>query len=217
MTIFPDILKGPLSESIIKKAREKKLIEINIINIRDFAEDKHKMVDDRPYGGGPGMVMKPEPIFKAVESCKQDGSLILLMTPSGKQLTQKLAKEYAEKYNHFVLICGHYEGIDHRVELGLNPEKVSIGPYILTNGAIAASVFIDVLARLKPGVLGNESSLEEETHSELGLAEYPQYTRPKVFRGMSVPDVLLSGNHNEIRKWREKNRKKIMEEKNGCY
>ncbi|MBN1521358.1 MAG: tRNA (guanosine(37)-N1)-methyltransferase TrmD [Candidatus Aureabacteria bacterium] len=216
LTLFPEIVEGPLGESILKRAVSKKLIEINIINIRDFTRDKHRTADDRPFGGGPGMVMKAEPVFKAVESCQQEKSRIILMSPAGKQLTQAMAKEMVRSSEHFIIICGHYEGIDHRVIEGISPELISIGPYVLTNGALAACVFVDVLSRLKPGVLGNEASLEEETF-ECGEAEYPQYTRPRVLRGMKVPDVLFSGDHDKIKKWRrQKKRKLAMEEGNGC-
>lgn len=216
LTLFPEIAAGPLGESIIKKAVENEFIEINIVNIRDFTDDRHKTADDRPFGGGPGMVMKPEPVFRAVESCRTPDCRLILMSPAGRQLTQKLARKMAEEVQHCVIICGHYEGIDYRVIEGLQPEEISIGPYIMTNGALAASVFIDVIARLVPGVLGNQDSLEEETH-EIGMAEYPHYTRPRVFRGMQVPEVLLTGNHEAIKNWRESNKKELpMEDDNGC-
>lgn len=214
LTLFPEILQGPLGESILKKAIDNKIIDINIINIRDFTDDKHNTADDRPFGGGPGMIMKAEPVFKAVESCVDDKSRLILMSPAGRQLTQKLAREMALDTEHFVIICGHYEGIDHRIIEGLRPEEISIGPYVMTNGATAACVFVDVIARLKPGVLGNEESLADETH-ETAKAEYPQYTRPRVFRGMPVPDVLFSGNHREIKKWREDKKKKLSMEENN--
>ena len=213
LTLFPEILVGPLGESILKKAKDNQIIEINVVNIRDFTDDKHNTADDRPFGGGPGMVMKPEPIFKAVESVATEKSRLILMSPAGRQLTQSYAKTLAEENEHFVIICGHYEGIDYRVIEGLKPEEISIGPYVMTNGATAAAVLVDVVARLKPGVLGNEESLAEETHEE-DSAEYPQYTRPRDFKGMSVPDVLVSGNHAQIKEWKEKHKKKLsMEDK----
>ncbi|MCK5706909.1 MAG: tRNA (guanosine(37)-N1)-methyltransferase TrmD [Candidatus Aureabacteria bacterium] len=211
LTLFPEIVKGPLGESIINKAVSEKIIEINVVNIRDFTDDKHKTADDRPFGGGPGMVMKPEPVFKAIESCKTSESKIIIMSPAGGQLTQEKAKEFVKSSKHFILVCGHYEGIDHRINEIYNPELVSIGPYVLTNGAIAAAVFVDVISRLKPGVLGNSDSLLDETH-ETDETEYPQYTRPRSFKGFDVPEVLLSGNHEEIEKWKNKNRRKFSTE-----
>jgi tRNA (guanine37-N1)-methyltransferase len=214
LTLFPEIVKKPLEESMLKKAAQKELIEINIVNIRDFAKDKHQTADDRPFGGGPGMVMKPEPIFKAVESCVTEKSRLFLMSPAGIQLTQPFAKELAGEIEHFIIICGHYEGVDNRVIEGLNPTLISIGPYVLTNGAIAACVFVDVIARLIPGVLGNSASLEEETF-EGGEAEYPQYTRPRSFKGMRVPDVLLSGDHEKIKNWKKRHKLKLSREDNN--
>ena len=214
LTLFPEIVKGPLGESIIKRAVEEKIIEIRIINIRDFTDDKHKTADDRPFGGGPGMVMKAEPVFKAVESCMTDDSTLILMSPVGRQLTQSLARNFAETSKHFVVICGHYEGIDHRIIEGLSPVVISIGPYVLTNGAIGACVFVDVISRLVPGVLGNSASLDEETHNQ-SEAEYPQYTRPRNFRGMSVPEILFSGDHKKIEKWKDSHKKKLHTEDNN--
>lgn len=207
LTLFPQMFSGPFSESIIKRGREKGLIKINITNIRDFSRDKHKKVDDYPYGGGPGMVMKPEPVFEAVESIlkqhKRDEHYqkwIILMTPQGKVFNQKKAMELAQK-QHLIIICGHYEGIDERVRQFLVDEEISIGDYILTGGELPAMVVVDCVARLIPGMLGEEQSIKEESFTK-GILEYPQYTRPEVYRGYRVPDILLSGNHRKISEWR---------------
>jgi tRNA (guanine37-N1)-methyltransferase len=202
LTLFPRMLEGPLDESIIKRAREKNLIEIRTHNIRDYTEDKHRITDDSPFGGGPGMVMKVEPIVKAVESLRQSNTHVILMSPRGRRLEQKILQELTT-HPHLMIICGHYEGIDERVrELVVN-EEISIGDYVLTNGALAAAVLVDGIARLIPGVLGHEESAGDESFSQ-GLLEYPQYTRPAEFRGLKVPDVLVSGHHKEIAKWRRK-------------
>jgi len=202
VTIFPDMISGFIGGSIIKRASEKKIVEFRFINPRDFTTDNHRTVDDRPYGGGPGMVMKPEPLWKAIESVKDKDSYVVLMTPRGRRFDQQVALEFSSK-KHIIFVCGHYEGVDERVIIGLVNDEISIGDYVLTNGVIAAAVVIDATVRLLPGVLGDEESVIEDSFSENGgLLEYPQYTRPEEFMGMRVPDVLLSGNHGEIRKWR---------------
>lgn len=205
LTLFPEFFESPFNVSIIKRALDKGLIQIELINIRDFSRDKHKKVDDYPYGGGSGMVMKPEPIFEAVDYVEKtiegERSRIILMSPQGKTFNQSLARELSTEKN-LVFICGHYEGIDERVKT-LITDEISIGDYILTGGEIPALAIIDAVTRLVPGVLGSSQSLEEESFSD-GLLEYPQYTRPEVYRGLKVPDVLLSGNHKEIELFRRR-------------
>ena len=200
-TLFPDMFQGPFSESILKRAQERGLLSIALHNIRDAATDKHHVVDDYPYGGGAGMVMKPEPIFTAVEAVHKSGPIILL-TPQGRLFNQQIARELAQE-PRVTLICGHYEGIDERVLEHLVTDELSIGDYVLTGGELAAMIVVDATSRLIPGVLGGDESTLEESHSG-NLLEYPHYTRPPEFRGWNVPDVLLSGNHAEIAKWRRK-------------
>lgn len=204
LTIFPEIFRSPLSESLIKKALDKGLIQIRVWNLREFTEDKHHTTDDYPYGGGAGMVMKPEPVFRAVEEIKAQnpGAQSILLTPQGEKFHQGLARELSE-HKHWILVCGRYEGLDERVRLGVVDREVSVGDYILNGGEIPALVFIEVISRYVPGFLGSEASVEEESFTD-GLLEYPQYTRPPVFREMTVPEVLLSGNHAEIQRWRRK-------------
>jgi tRNA (guanine37-N1)-methyltransferase len=202
LTLFPGIFEGPLTESMMKRAQEKKLVHITIHNIRDFTEDKHRITDDSPYGGGPGMVMKVEPIIRAVDKLKTDASHIILLTPGGTKLTQGVLSRLSKK-DHLIFICGHYEGIDDRVRQLVVNEEISIGDYVLTNGALPTMVIIDGITRLIPGVLGHEDSAQDESFSN-GLVEYPQYTRPPEFKGLKVPDTLLSGNHQEIAIWRKK-------------
>lgn len=201
VTLFPEMCRAPLGESIIGRAQEKKLIDLRIHNLRDWTQDRHHTVDDAPFGGGQGMVMKPEPIFAAVESLRTNNSKIILMSPAGRRFDQKTAAELAQD-RHLIVICGHYEGIDHRVAEHLVDLELSIGDYVLTNGAIAAVVVVDAVVRLLPGVLGDENSAADDSFSS-GLLEGPQYTRPAEFRGWKVPDVLLSGNHGEIAAWRK--------------
>jgi tRNA (guanine37-N1)-methyltransferase len=201
LTLFPRIFEGPLEESILKRAQQKGLVGIRVHNLRDFTHDKHRVVDDKPYGGGPGMLMKPEPIFEAVEKFRRTESRVVLMTPQGSPLTQARAQEFAHTAAHLIIICGHYEGVDERVRAALVNDEVSIGDYVLTNGALAAAVFVDAVVRLLPGVLGDENSVGDDSFSG-GLLEGPQYTRPPEFRGLTVPEVLLSGNHEAIAKWR---------------
>lgn len=200
ITIFPRMLDGFLGESMMKRAVQQGAVEFRAIDLRDFTSDRHKTTDDRPFGGGPGMVMKPEPLFKAIESLRTDASRVILMCPQGRPFRQAEAKALAGA-RHVVLVCGHYEGVDERVREALVDDEISIGDYVLTNGALAAAVVIDAVVRLLPGVVGGEGAVEEESFSA-GLLEYPHYTRPAEFRGMKVPDVLLSGDHAEIAKWR---------------
>ncbi len=208
LTLFPQLFQIPFSFGIFKRAIDHKLVSINPYNIRDYTHDKHHTADDYPYGGGPGMVLKPEPIFEAVESIKSDihpkeevGALpIILLTPQGRLFSQQIAQELS-KYSHLILICGHYEGIDERLRQHLATDEISIGDYVLSGGELPAMVVIDTVVRLLPGVLGSEDSPRDESHAN-GLLEYPQYTRPAVYRGWPVPEVLLSGNHAQIAKWR---------------
>lgn len=208
LTLFPAICEGPLGESILKRAREKGLLDIRIHNLRQWAPGKHSVTDDSPYGGGQGMVMKCEPIFAAVEEIKTTSPLpgapppcVLYLSPSGRRLTHAVASGYAAAGGHLILLCGHYEGVDHRVIEHLVDDEISIGDYVLTNGAIAAAVLVDAVARLIPGVLGDENSAAQDSFAQ-GLLEGPQYTRPVDFRGWRVPDILLSGNHAQIAQWR---------------
>ena len=201
ITLFPEICRAPLAESMMGRAQQSGVLELHIHNLRDWTHDRHRTVDDAPFGGGPGMVMKPEPIFAAVESLRNDQSHVVLMTPQGRRFTQEAARALSAR-QHLILICGHYEGVDHRVVDHLTDEEISIGDYVLTNGAIAAVVVIDAVTRLLPGVLGHELSAGEDSFSS-GLLEAPQYTRPAEFRGWKVPEILLSGNHAEIAAWRK--------------
>lgn len=201
LSLFPSYFQSPLEVSILKRAREKGLIEVHLHNIRDFAEDKHNRVDDRPYGGGPGMVMMPGPVIRAIRSVKEENSHVVFLTPSGESFTAKKSEEFAEK-EHLILVCGHYEGIDERVMCEVD-EKLSIGPFVLTNGCLAAMVVLDATSRFIPGVLGHEEAAANDSFQEEGNVEGPQYTRPEVFEEMRVPEVLLGGNHQEIKKWRK--------------
>jgi len=206
LTLFPEICRAPLSESMMKRAQENKIVDLRIHNLRDWTTDKHHIVDDAPFGGGQGMVMKPEPIFAAVEELQQSviknqKSKIILMSPGGRRLDQTMATELS-KESHLIIICGHYEGVDHRVIEHIVDLEISIGDYVLTNGAIAAVVLVDAVVRLLRGVLGHEQSAHDDSFSA-GLLEAPQYTRPAEFRGWKIPEVLLSGNHAEIAKWRK--------------
>lgn len=200
LTLFPGICEGPLNESILKRARERGLIEVGLHDIREYCTDKHRQADDYPFGGGAGMVMKPEPVFSAIEAVRRPGSRVVFLTPQGKRFEQGDARRLSAS-PHLVLLCGHYEGLDHRVVESLVDEEISIGDYVLTNGAIAAVVVLDAIARLLPGVLGDADSPVHESFSE-GLLEAPQYTRPAEFQGMKVPDILLGGNHAAIARWR---------------
>ena len=200
LTLFPAMFVGPLDESIIKRARETQRLDLKIHNLRDYAHDRHKTVDDRPFGGGPGMLLKPEPIFEAVEHLGRVESHVILVSPSGRTFNQAIARSLAQT-EHLLFISGHYEGFDDRVREQLADDELSIGDFVLTNGALPVMVIIDAITRLLPGVLGDDESAHEESFNH-GLLEYPQYTRPADFRGMKVPEVLLSGNHAQIARWR---------------
>ncbi len=199
LTLFPEMFSA-LNESIIGRATNKNILEINLINIRDFSKNKHKQVDDTPYGGGAGMLLKPDVVWDAYNSVKSDDSKVIYLTPQGKTLNQSKVEELA-KFNHLILLCGHYEGIDQRVIDKIDPEEISIGDYVLTGGEIPAMVLVDSVSRYVSGVLKNGSE-EEESFSKDGLLEYPQYTKPENFEGMKVPEILLSGHHENIAKWR---------------
>jgi len=204
LTLFPEMFAGPFSASILKRAADKGLIDIHLHDIRDFTHDKHRVVDDAPYGGGAGMVMKPEPVFEAIEAVKalaEGEPTVILLSPGGRLFSQSIAAELAQK-PRLVLIAGHYEGIDERVRT-IADDEMSIGDYVLSGGELPAMVVADAVARLIPGVLGSSESHLDESHSQ-GLLEYPHFTRPPEFRGLDVPGVLLSGNHAEIAKWRRK-------------
>jgi tRNA (guanine37-N1)-methyltransferase len=210
ITIFPRMLEGFVEESILKRAAEKDAVRFRMLDLRLFARDVHRTTDDRPYGGGPGMIMKPEPMFEAVKSVSSEGSRVILMTPQGRKFDQGMASELATQ-RHLIFLCGHYEGVDERVRQTLVTDEISVGDYVLTNGVLAAAVVIDSVVRLLPGVLGCEGSTEDESFSN-GVLEYPQYTRPAIFEGLKIPEVLLSGNHAEIARWRaEQSRLRTME------
>jgi len=201
LTLFPNMFTGPFNESIIKRAVERGLVNISIYNIRDCTSDKHHIVDDYPYGGGPGMVLKPEPIFETVEMVRGERDIpVILLTPQGRLFNQRIAMEIASK-KEVILICGHYEGVDERVREHLATDEISIGDYVLSGGELAAMVVVDAAVRQIQGVLGSDESAGEDSHAT-GLLEYPQYTRPQDFRGWEVPEVLLSGNHAEVDRWR---------------
>lgn len=223
ITLFPGMFAGPFEESIIKRAKKRGLVKIKIHNLRKWAKDTHKTVDDKPYGGGAGMVLMVQPIFDALESLKSEArnpkskikkskvkgqrSKVILLTPQGKVFNQEKARELST-LKHLILISGHYEGFDERIREHLVDEEISIGDYVLTGGELPAMVVVDVVVRLIPGVLGKRVSLSEESHSTPGYIEYPQYTRPENYRGWKVPEVLLSGNHAEIARWRMEQAKK---------
>jgi tRNA (guanine37-N1)-methyltransferase len=209
ITLFPEMVTPVLESSMLKRAREKGLLEVNVHNLRDFTVDKHRVADDIPYGGGAGMVMKAEPILRAVEEIRrpyeQTGETVMILFPSpqGRPFSQAYAHDLAADRRRLLILCGHYEGVDERVRLALNPEEVSVGDYILTGGELPALILIDAASRLMPGVLGDPSSIVEESFAE-PLLEYPHYTRPAEVRGLAVPDVLLSGHHEVIRRWRRR-------------
>lgn len=206
ITLFPSMFQGPLDESIIKRARDNGFLKLRLVDLRDFTHDKHRTVDDRPFGGGPGMLLKPEPLFDAVESLRREDSRVLLMGPCGIPYRQAKARSLSHE-KHLILICASYEGVDERVREYLIDEEISIGDYVLTNGALPAMVIVDSVTRLLPGVLGHEESPVDESFSD-GLLEHPQYTRPADFRGMKAPDILFSGHHAEIAKWRRQQSEK---------
>lgn len=212
LTLFPEMFSSPLSGGVFRIAQEKGLLSFSIYNIRDFTHDRHRTVDDRPFGGGPGMLLKPEPIFEAFENIKKtnqpwkEETPIILLSPQGRLFNQQIARDLAQK-SALLLICGHYEGVDERVKEHLATDEISIGDYVLSGGELPALVIADAVTRLIPGVLGSEESIKDESFNE-GLLEYPQYTRPASYRGWTVPEILLSGNHQEIDRWR---RRKSME------
>jgi tRNA (guanine37-N1)-methyltransferase len=204
LTLFPEIFSGYLTQSLLKLAIDCGLVQIHLWNIRDWATGKHKSVDDRPFGGGPGMVIMPEPVYAAVETVQmaaQPAGELIMLTPAGERLTQAVVQDLA-KHSRLLLLCGRYEGFDERIRIGLKPREISIGDFVCNGGEVPAMVLIDTVIRLVPGVLGDEQSAVDESHSETGRLEYPQYTRPREFRGMSVPEVLLSGDHGAIARWR---------------
>ena len=212
LTLFPGMFAGPLDESILKRAREAGLLDLRVHQLRDYAHDRHRTVDDRPFGGGPGMLLKPEPIFEAVEKLAGQSTHVVLLSPAGRPFNQGIAAELS-KLDDLLLVTGHYEGFDERIREQLADDELSIGDYVLTNGALPAMVVIDAVVRLMPGVLGDDESSKNESFSPGGPGlEYPQYTRPAEFRGMKVPEVLLSGNHAEIARWRaEQSAKRTLE------
>jgi tRNA (guanine37-N1)-methyltransferase len=205
LTLFPAMFAGPLDESIVMRARKNGLLDLQIHDLRKWTHDRHKTVDDKPFGGGPGMLLKVEPLFEAIESLQREKTKVILLSPSGRKLSQEIARELSQSED-LLLVCGSYEGFDERVRGALADDELSIGDYVLTNGALPAMVVIDAVARLLPGVLGDDESSHDESFSA-GLLEYPQYTRPAEFRGMKVPEVLLNGNHAEIEKWRREQAK----------
>lgn len=230
LTIFPEFFTQVIDFGIIRRARLAEIVEINVYDIRDFTTDKHRMVDDRPFGGGDGMVLKPEPLFAAIEklvgtTVRDDypaGTKVILLSPQGRPLRQRVAKEFADEAGHIVLICGRYEGVDERVNETLVTEEISIGDYVLSGGEPAAVVLVDAIVRLLPDALGSDTSADNDSFSG-GLLDCPHYTRPAEFLGMEVPDVLLNGNHAEIEKWRRQkalektklNRQDLLEGENG--
>ena len=206
LTLFPEMFLGFIGESILKLARQRGLVDIYLWDIRDWATGKHKSVDDRPYGGGPGMVLRPGPVFASVEAVQakaEPPGLLVMLTPQGERLDQSLVRRLAPE-PRLVLLCGRYEGFDERIRVGLKPLEISVGDYVTSGGEAPAMVLIDAVIRLIPGVLGDATSPTEESFGDWGLLEYPQYTRPPIFRGMRVPQVLVSGNHQEIARWRRR-------------
>jgi tRNA (guanine37-N1)-methyltransferase len=209
LTLFPDLVRAVLDQSMLKRAQERGLLEVRVRNVRDYTLDRHQVADDTPYGGGPGMVMKAEPVFRAMDDLRQEyqigeaGLRLLLPSPQGRPFSQSLAEDFSRERRRLVIICGHYEGIDERVRLGLRPEEISVGDYVLTGGELPALVIIDAATRLIPGVLGDPESALRDSFSE-PLLDYPHYTRPADVRGLTVPEVLLSGDHEAVRRWRRK-------------
>lgn len=220
LTLFPEMFRGPFDESIIRRAQEKNLVEIAVRDLRDWASDKHKTVDDRPYGGGPGMVMMIEPVSKALQDLKSKKSRVILLTPQGKVFKQAIAKGLS-KSKHLILLCGRYEGVDERIRLHLVDQEISVGDYVLTGGELPAMVVVDAVVRLIPGVLKRQDAVTSESFSEWKMEngkwkvslEHPQYTRPEKFKNWKVPDVLISGNHAKIEKWRKKQAEKRTQER----
>ena len=217
LTLFPEIFSGYLTQSLLKLAIDKGLVQIHLWNLRDWAAGKHRQVDDRPFGGGPGMVILCEPVFAAVEAVQAMGEepgRLVMLTPAGQRLTQPVVEELS-KCKRLLLLCGRYEGFDERIREGLKPIEISIGDFVCNGGEVPAMVVIDTVIRLVPGVLGDPQSAADESHSERGRLEYPQYTRPRVFRGMEVPAVLLSGNHQAVARWREEQSQARSQEREG--
>ncbi len=207
ITLFPAKIEAYFADGILGKAREKGLLETHILHLRDFAENKHNKVDDTIYGGGPGMLLQVGPIYRALESLGDQKGMVVLLSPSGELFQQKMAQQWVQKQSTFTFISGYYEGVDHRVALHLVDTEVALGNYVISSGDLGSLVLADCLSRLEPGVLGKEESLSEESHNEEGSLEYPQFTKPADFLGWKVPEILLNGHHEEIRKWRELNRK----------
>lgn len=205
ITLFPELASFPLSQSITGRAQQRGIVQVHTVNPRDYTQDKHRTTDERPYGGGAGMVMKPEPLFAAVEDVRTDDCKVILVSPQGQRFTQSRAQELAT-LQHLVLVCGHYEGVDERVRQRLVDDELSVGDFVLTNGALAALVIADAVIRLLPGALGCAESSAQESFGDRQLLEFPQYTRPPEFRGMRIPEVLLSGNHRRIEEWRLRQR-----------
>lgn len=211
LTLFPEMFAGPVDVSIVQRARKNGILDLRIVNLRDYTHDNYKTVDDRPFGGGPGMVLKCEPIFEAVEALAGEKTKVILMSPAGRLFKQEIARELSQD-EHLLFICPAYEGLDERVREALVDEEISVGDYVLTNGSLAAMVVIDAVTRLLPGALGHEQSAVDESFSD-GLLEYPHYTRPAEFREMKVPEILLSGHHAEIEKWRREQALKRTQER----
>lgn len=210
VTLFPEMITHACSAGVVGRALKKNILKLATVNPRDFTHDAHHTVDNKPYGGGAGMVMKVEPLYAAVKKLAPRRSKtrrVILLSASGRPFTQQVAAEYAKKYRELIFVCGRYEGVDARVSELVCDEELSVGPFVLSGGEIAALAVIDAVARLVPNVLGNEESLSEESHNEIGVGEYPQYTRPEVFKKLKVPDVLLSGDHKKIKEWRAKYKK----------
>jgi tRNA (guanine37-N1)-methyltransferase len=218
LTLFPEIFQGYFTQSLLKLAIEQGLVEIHLWDIRDWSTDKHQKVDDRPFGGGPGMVIMPQPVFacvEAVQALAREPGLVVMLSPAGERLTQPVVRELA-RHPRLLLLCGRYEGFDERIRVGLAPREISIGDFVCNGGEVPAMVVIDTVVRYVPGVLGDPESVTEESHSDPGRLEYPQYTRPREFRGMSVPEVLLSGNHADIARWRrEQSERRSKNQKGG--
>jgi tRNA (guanine37-N1)-methyltransferase len=206
LTLFPDMFPGYLGQSLLKRAIQQQLVEVRLWNIRDWSPDqKHQKVDDRPFGGGPGMVLAPEPVVHCVEAVQADAATpgtVIMLTPAGERLTQRLVEQLAGE-PRLLLLCGRYEGFDDRIRQIIQPREISVGDFVCNGGEVPAMLMIETISRLIPGVLGDEESAADESHSETGRLEYPHYTRPRVFRGLEVPDVLMSGNHAAIQRWRE--------------
>ncbi|MFO0843254.1 MAG: tRNA (guanosine(37)-N1)-methyltransferase TrmD [Gemmataceae bacterium] len=216
LTLFPEIFTGYLTQSLLKQAIDQGLVNIRLHNLRDWAPGKHKSVDDRPFGGGPGMVLMCEPVYAAVEAVQAmaEPGVLVMLTPAGERLTQAVVQELS-RHERLVLLCGRYEGFDERIRQGLRPREISIGDFVCNGGEVPAMVVIDTVVRYVPGVLGDPDSLVEESHSEEGRLEYPQYTRPRVFRGMEVPEILLSGNHPAVARWRHEQSRSRTHEPEG--